>query len=99
MKLTRACRNVSRLLSGGEVPARASDGVGRGGTHQKAEIAFREVDHGGVEVGALVEGGEDDGDGEGRRGLDIGDQVSDSSRTSKRDSQPREPYRTSGSAG
>lgn len=42
------------------------DGVG---THHQAEVALRQIDHGGVEVGTLVEGGRDDRGREGRRGL------------------------------
>lgn len=46
----------------------ATDG-GRAGTHHQAEVALRQIDHGGVEVGALVEGGRDNRGREGRRGL------------------------------
>lgn len=38
-------------------------------THHQAEVALGQVDHGGVEVGALIEGGRDDRGREGRRGL------------------------------
>lgn len=46
----------------------ATDGYGVG-THHQAEVALRQIDHGGVEVGALVEGGRDDRGRKGRRGL------------------------------
>lgn len=44
-----------------------------GRAHKKTKVAFREVDHSRIEVGPLVEGRQDDGGGEGRRGLDTGE--------------------------
>ena len=38
-------------------------------TYNQTEVALGEVDHGRVEVGALVKGRDDDGDGQGRRDL------------------------------
>lgn len=67
---TRICGEGDGQVSFPAVPRESCGRNGGGGaTHHQTQVALREVDHGRVEVCALVECGRHDGGREGRGGL------------------------------